>query len=106
MAKEKERLHSADPLIEADPDEMQEPDVIQAAHNLLLGIILEEFPCPEGEDKERLVHYGQVLCWVLGHAHRSDAAQDFEDTLLRLTDHVLNGTGRKLLDRVQRHRVN
>lgn len=102
---DKPRLRSVEPLV-ADEEGMQQPDVIQAAHNMLLGMILDEFPCPCGEDRERLTHYAQVLCWVLGHTHASEAAQDFEETLLRLSSHLMNSTGRKLLDRQMRHRVN
>lgn len=106
MADEEERLHSADPLIEADEDRMQEPNVIQAAHNLLVGIVLEEFPHPPGENLERLIHYGEALCWALGHTKHSIAAQDFEATLERLSNYLMNSTGRKLLDRKLRHKVN
>lgn len=77
---------------------------IQIAHDLIIGIILGELPSPyPASENERLSHYAEALCWILGHRQPGSAGNDFSDALVEMSDYVLAAAGRK---HERRHRVN
>ena len=86
---------------------MAEPTkpTIQAAHDLITGILLKRLPCPEDEDEARLRHYAEVLCWVLGHTVSGSAGGDFMERLHDLASFVAL-TKLEQLAGAQKHRVN
>lgn len=75
---------------EADEYVAQRPEYIRIAHDLIVGVLMGEFPfpCPTRE-LQRLEHYAEVLCWVLGHREPGSAGQDFADRLVKMCDYLL-----------------
>jgi hypothetical protein len=60
------------------PGIVQTPLRIQWAHDLIAGIILAGVPLVSPVESERMRAALDGLCWVLGHAHNTDFADNLE----------------------------
>ena len=66
---------------------MKTADQIQRAHDLLVGLILDEEVSAQvinADDQEKVIIALDALCWVLGHNHNIKFAENIRQIELRL----------------------
>ena len=61
---------------------MKSQEAIQRAHDILLGMLLDEVPIGMSDSTRQSLHAAaDVLCWVLGHEHNQAFSSNLDQIM-------------------------